>query len=211
MADFSAFKPYSIERLKNMLNKLMPMHRKEGSLTEKEKYNLLETSEISLILDGYNDIFSDFDPRQFGNRALSQDFLEEAKRASRDKDHNGLELNLLVPVHKRNFHHEEIIKKRLHEHFKKHFELALNDIRSLIKKGILFVIAGIIVMFGAALVLYYNYESLLTSFLVILLEPAGWFLFWEGLWLVIFDSKKEKPGVDFYHKMSKCKINFRSY
>ena len=46
----------------------------------------LREGNISLILDSYNDMFSDFDPRSFSERALSDDFLSECKRAARDKD-----------------------------------------------------------------------------------------------------------------------------
>ncbi|MBI2151367.1 hypothetical protein HYU21_01420, partial [Candidatus Woesearchaeota archaeon] len=30
---------------------------------------------ISLVLDSYDDIFSDFDPRDYSEKALSEDFL----------------------------------------------------------------------------------------------------------------------------------------
>ena len=66
-------------------------------------------------------------------------------------------------------------------------------------------------MFIATFLLFKYEGGLLTSFLVVLLEPAGWFLFWEGLDLTIFSSKKIKPDLNFYEKMSKCYITFLSY
>ena len=45
--------------------------------TKEETEKLLQQSEISLLLDSYDDIFSDFDPRPYNQRALSQDFLAE--------------------------------------------------------------------------------------------------------------------------------------
>jgi len=53
-----------------------------------------------------------------------------------------------------------------------------------------------------------NLELTLLTFLSVLSEPAGWFLFWEGLNLIIFQSKKKVPELDFYKKMSKAKIIF---
>ena len=80
------------------------------------------------------------------------------------------------------------------------------------KKGGIFTAAGIITMFLATLLLFkYHGENIWTSFFVVVLEPAGWFLFWEGLGLVLFESKREKVDLDFYKKLSKSEIKFISY
>lgn len=179
---------------------------------EKEKKKLIDMSKISLWIDHYNDIFSDFDPRPYSQRALSDDFLSEARKASRDKPFGTLDLNFLVPKDKRKFEKEMIIKKRLRSHFKKHLEISKKEFKKPLIQGILFCVFGTILMFLAALILFKIGErDFLIYFLIILLEPAGWFLFWEGLGLIIFESKKKKPTLDFYEKMSKCRINFLSY
>jgi len=36
----------------------------------------------------------------------------------------------------------------------------------------------------------------------ILTEPAGWFFFWEGLNLTLFEPKRIKPDLEFYRKPS---------
>ena len=53
---------------------------------------------VSLWLDTYEDIFSDFDPHPYGQRALSEDFLAEARRAVRDRRDEVPELRFLVPT-----------------------------------------------------------------------------------------------------------------
>ena len=50
-----------------------------------------------------------------------------------------------------------------------------------------------------------------TKFLFVLLEPGGWFCFWEGLNQVIFEPKTKKHELDFYKKMANSRINFLSY
>lgn len=50
----------------------------QQKIEETEK--ILEMSEISIWLDNYDDIFSDFDPRPYSQRSLSDDFLAEAKK-----------------------------------------------------------------------------------------------------------------------------------
>ena len=105
--------------------------KKEESRTSKDiqaKQELLAKSEISLILDTYDDIFSDFDPRPYEERALSDDFLLEAKKASRDKATGTIELIFMMPAGKRDTHKESLIKRRLRDHFRKHY-ISLNNIR----------------------------------------------------------------------------------
>ena len=184
---------------------------KEVGVNEEEREKILRMSEIPLILDTYDDIFSDFDPRPHSQRALSDDFLLEAKRASREKATGGIELQFLMPKAKRNLRDESLIKKRLKEHFKKHYDRLHQEKNKIIKQGAFFVFVGIILMFFATFVLFGYEKTALTSFLIIFLEPASWFLFWEGLNLIIFEVKKLKPDLDFYEKMIECEIEFLSY
>jgi len=183
---------------------------RSGQAEEVEKLHLL--SEISLWLDSYDDIFSDFDSRPFSQRALSDDFLTEAKKASKDKASGIIELRLLVPEAKRDPHHEAMIKKRLHEHFRKHHDLLHAEIREILGKGFMFTFLGVIFMFITTIIMFSNQERTLSrSFMIILFEPAGWFLFWEGLGQIVFESKKKKPELSFYEKMSKSEITFLAY
>jgi hypothetical protein len=180
-------------------------------ITKPEKQKLIEMSQISLWLDSYDDIFTDFDSRNYDNRALSQDFLAEAKRSSRDKEFGAIELRLLVPNAKRNSAHEKLILKRLREHFNKHYLRIKKEVQTIIRQGLVFVILGVICMFYAAFVLFADSKTLLASFMIILLEPASWFFFWEGLDMLLFQPKSVHPDLDFYHKMSKCEISFLPY
>ncbi|MBP6085980.1 hypothetical protein KA478_02105 [Patescibacteria group bacterium] len=72
---------------------------------------------MSLILDTYVDIFSSFDPRPYGERALSDDFLDECKKIVLDKGIDLIELRLMIPETLRIPEDEEVIKKRLHSYF----------------------------------------------------------------------------------------------
>lgn len=174
--------------------------------------NLPHLFEISLLLDTYDDIFSDFDPRPYGQRALSDDFLLEAHKASRDKPSGKIELQLLMPAAQRNAQQENTIKRRLREHFRRHALLLAKEKHQQIKQGIFFTIAGVLTMFLTTLVMFTQQtKNFLFSFLVVLLEPAGWFLFWEGLRQAIFEHKSIQPNLTFYEKMSKCDIYFSSY
>lgn len=178
---------------------------------ENEKDTLLKLSEISLWLDTYDDIFSDFDPRPFSQRVLSDDFLREAKKASLDKP-SGIELKFLIPKDIRNSETEAMIKKRIHDYFKKHSLEMQKEIKSTIKKGILITLFGSFIMIAATSIsLWYHDSGLLPTFLVVLLEPAGWFLVWEGLNNMFLDTKPFKTDLAFYQKLAKCEISFQDY
>ncbi|MCX8147609.1 MAG: hypothetical protein N3D84_04030 [Candidatus Woesearchaeota archaeon] len=180
-------------------------------LSMEEKQKFLRMSEISVILDSYDDIFTDFDPRPYIHRGLSDDFLKEIKNASREKSTGEIELKLLIPKDKRKSSDEILIRKRLREHFRKHLAMVDNERKDIIKKGFAFVISGIIFMFFATYLQFKDIGTFFSSFFIILLEPAGWFSFWEGLNLIIFKSKEKKPDLDFYTKMKNAEVIFVPY
>ena len=129
-------------------------------------------------------------------------------RASKEKKFGDIDLKFLVPKNKRDFRKEKIIKERLKEQFKinlKNLELTQKKI---LKQGSLFLFFGVVFMLIATFFLTRGSTDYLLTFLSVLSEPAGWFLFWEGLNLIIFQSKKKVPELDFYKKMSKAKIIF---
>ena len=76
------------------------------------------------------------------------------------------------------------------------------------------VALGIIAMVVATFVVFQDpSQNLMLSFLVVFLEPAAWFLLWEGMDQIIFNSKKINTELYFYRKMfnSHRRINFGSY
>lgn len=176
--------------------------------------NQEEVQEISIRIEKYDDIFSDFDIRPYQKRSLSADFLEEIKRAALDKNDQKIEFTLHVPKEQRNESHEQAIKDRLLLHFKKHYKLQLAQKRAIIKRGIFMVFLGAMAAVGATLVVFNNIEkNLFASFLLVFLEPASWFLLWEGMDQIIFSSKETTPDLDFYKKMSSShlRISFTTY
>lgn len=178
---------------------------------QEEKQKLLELSEVSILLDTYDDIFSDFDPRPYSQRSLSDDFLREAGKASKDKNPDKLELRLLLPNLQRDQKNEVIIKKRLHDHFTKHAHLLQMEISDIRKKSIVLAFFGISMMFAATYIGAMEPGSFATHFLFVVLEPAGWFTTWFALDRVFYATEKKKPDFNFYKKMSKCEITFSSY
>jgi hypothetical protein len=179
---------------------------------DKEKKQFLENAKISLWIDSYNEIFSDFDPRPYSKRELSIDFISEAKRFVRENLKGNFDLVILMPKDIRDFKNEVIIKKRLKEYFQKRYVFLNNKRREILRKGIGFIILGIIFMIITTFILFaMPNPNFLIIFLGVIGEPAGWFLFWEGLNLTIFDSNEKKSDLDFNSKLSKVNIIFGEY
>ncbi|MEM4248080.1 MAG: hypothetical protein QXH80_02335 [Candidatus Nanoarchaeia archaeon] len=182
-----------------------------ADIEQTEKHKLLHESEISLMLDTYDDIFSDFDPRPYSERAISEDFRAELKRASRFKPSGIIELKLMIPHRERSLEKEKLVKKRLHEHFKTHFGYVKDEIRELQVKGAAIALIGFAIMISAVFIGDFNLSERLTSALLVVLEPAGWFTMWFGFDKVLYTAGGKKPDADFYEKMSKCIITFLPY
>ncbi len=187
------------------------MIEKETTEEKEEKQNLLKNSEVSLILDVYDDIFSDFDPRPFSQRAISYDLLEEAKRATRDLPSGQIQLKFLIPYKLRNLPTVAMIRRRLKEHFEKHHVEYNQMIRNVKIKGSILAFAGIAMIFIATALLSVENTNYLMRFLQVLLEPAGWFTAWTGLENT-FSAIEEKAATKrFYDKMSKAEVTFIGY
>ena len=76
------------------------------------------------------------------------------------------------------------------------------------------VTLGVIFMILATFIVFEDpSKSMLLSFLLVFLEPAAWFLLWEGSDQLIFNSKNINPDLNFYRKMSDAhkRISFKSY
>jgi len=165
---------------------------------------------ISLALDDYQDLFSDFDPRPHGDRAISHDFLQECRRASLDKPKSGVELLLLLPRKGRNKKLETTVKRRLLEHFRRHHDILEQERMRERHNGALWILVGL----GLSMIALYLHpylEEFWTRLLFVFAEPAGWFTIWTGfdhLFLEPGHSRKER---EFYCKMAKAKIVFESY
>jgi len=178
--------------------------------SDKERMRLMQLSEISLWLDTYDDIFSDFDPRPYSERALSDDFLLEAKKASKEKTSGRIELRFIVPNEQRNNDLEVIIRKRLHEHFRKHASQLEEEAKMLRRKGVFTAAFGFLLMMAASYISWRRSDSFIYSMFMTVLEPSGWFITWFGLDQLFYTSNQRKPDLEFYRKMAKCDIEFIS-
>ncbi len=170
------------------------------------KHFYQSAEDIPLVLDSYEDIFSDFDPRPYSEKALSGDFLLECKKASTDKS-GKINLKFFVPKQKRSPLDEIKIKKRLMEHFRKHLIKKKREMFKIGLHGFNWLILGSFMMLLSAIFLDYK-GPFWFNLIISLVHPAGWFFMWEGLGKIFITSKEKEPDYLFYKKMSNARISF---
>lgn len=175
------------------------------------KKELLIKSELSIWLDTYDDIFSDFDSRPYSERTLSDDFIIEAKKMAKEKPSGKIELKLLMPEQLRNEESESVIIKSMHHHFRRISGNIVAEKKQIEKWGMLSTACGILLMIIAAFIINLPEKNFLSNTILVILEPAGWFLLWTGLDFFVYRSNKRKPDLDFNTKMAHSEITFLSF
>ena len=167
-----------------------------------------EKSVLSIWLDSYNDIFSDFDSRPFSGRALSDDFTNEAKKIAIEKIRPEIHLKLLIPAKLRNEATEAIIIKTLHTHFLNMSSRLKKEMNHTKKRGVLLSITGLLLMIAANFLINLPEKTLVLNALRIILEPAGWYFVWTGLDLLFSSSRNYKQELNFNNSMASSEIVF---
>jgi len=194
-------------------------HKKAEELIKKEREEMKEIEEkialanvgkLSMWLEDYDDLFSDFDPRPYGERAISDDFINEYQKMLRDTaGGEQFELRFLVPKEVRNEKEEEVIKKRLRNYFKNIERDYSHKVIKITKTGVLLTILGALLMMVAAGL---NMSKVIISkFLIVIVDPAGWFLVWYGLDQIFYNAAEKRKHLSFYEKTSRTDIIFSSY
>jgi len=167
-------------------------------------------SEVSLWLDTYDDLYSDFDPRPFGKRLVSLDFINELRRNTREFSSGPIQLALYVPDALRKNEWEKEIKASLENYFIRQLSSAEHSLRRIVQQGIIMMLTGIALLLIASFVMFKSYSGFLPTALLVILEPAGWFLLWNGLDNIFYESRDKKRDLNFFTKMQDCEIQFRS-
>ena len=175
----------------------------------KNEPEILDTqAEINIWLDSYDDIFSDFDSSPYSEKTLSDDFLSQAKKISKNKVGKKIFLRFFIPLNKRNEADEKIIIQRLNNYFKYINQQLKTEIKNTNIKGWLLSFIGIGLMIIASYLSFIKSQVYYVHLLLVFFEPAGWFLLWGGLDNLVYNTKDSKKELSFYSKMTNAKIEF---
>lgn len=172
---------------------------------------VVDLRDVSIALDRYGDIFSDFDPRPFSSRELSEDFLKELERRILTDVKGNFEIRFYLPKALRSEEAEATLVKRLKAYFRLKGRDFEKQERSIKNSGVYFILTGIAALFIFAFLVPYLGAGPLPTLLEILLVPVGWFFTWEGLGkLLLGERNKVMKQLDFYQKLSKANFIFIS-
>jgi hypothetical protein len=165
--------------------------------------------EISIILDVWDDIFSDFDPRPLDERALSEDFITELKKRYRETARGNLLISFFAPKGLKDEKSEQMVVNRLKKYFKYRALQEGREIYSMRKKGVVFIFVGISFLSSITLMAYFNIcSTLYIKILEILLVPLGWFGIWEGFSKIVNASPAFSQEETLFRKLSTAKYQF---
>jgi hypothetical protein len=158
-----------------------------------------------IALDGYDDMFDDFDPQPYIERNISVDFIDALGNRMKKLDpKDRVSITLTLPSYKRVMKDERVIRERLGEHFwnmARHWEGKEAEKRNY---SLGLVLLGLAI-FSVGQFLIHNYAQFYDEFIII---PA-WFLTFNGLNEFLVEKPKVVAKRRLYDALNGAKITFR--
>jgi hypothetical protein len=168
-------------------------------------------TELSLWLDDFDDLFSDFDSRLYRKRRVSEDFLYEMRNELKYRKEKMNILALYLPQDKRQPAYEKDIADNLRDFFSSQYLYHTSKCRRKLRTGILFALAGVLLMILNSFLSYKDYDSFTVISLRVITEPAGWFLLWTAFDNLFYDLREMKKEKNLYRQLSGMNIEFRTF
>jgi len=176
---------------------------------ENIKQRLDDINAISIAIDTYDDIFSDFDPRDILDRDLSEDFINELNHRHRQTPKGKYDVVLVAPKAIEDQAVEKKIVSRLNKYFHQKYLRYKKSIDEIRIRGGLYVVSGMAVLSVLTLLGYYRKLDTLTLELVALLfMPLGWFGIWEGFSKMVDLPFRLSNDTQVYKRLSKASYKF---
>ena len=170
-----------------------------------------DLKEITIQLDNYDDIFSDFDPRPYHSRELSEDFIKEMRRRYLEDKRGRFEVRFTMPSSERDQKEEALIKKRLREHFASMVENENDTVSQIRSRGYIYMLIGAIVLVADVFALFaLNESSVFYQILSVLIVPAGWYGMFTGIGKILDEPAEAIERKGIYEKFEKAAYIFMS-
>ncbi len=160
--------------------------------------------QVEIAIDAYDDLFSDFDIRDYRERFFSNDFLDELKmRTNRSVDAKALAIKLVIPSDERDDGAEAIILDRIREFFAMRLERNKAKKRAILLTAVKFEAIGLLIMLVA------NYLArFITDYLRDFLLIPSWFFVWSGLEKYMYNIRGLDKKIRFYDVLTRSSVTF---
>ena len=169
----------------------------------------MDSREISIALDTYDDLFSDFDPRPYASRELSRDLLDEVQRRYVETPSDRIEVRFTIPAPVRDPRAETLIKKRLREHFIFEERVLQVEIESLAKTGTGWFITGAALQFLVlGLLLWFGDANTYARAADVILGPAGWYGLFSGMDKLVLEPHNIRRRQVVWERFGKASFIF---
>ena len=157
-----------------------------------------------IALDEYDDLFSDFDMSPYKKRLLSEDFLLELQSRYAFGREGRFVINFTLPKANRSKKTEDVIKRRIQDHFRKQMKKFKEQRREKTKRGGVRVLLGSVFSAFLLFIPQLNNPPLITIYSVFI-----WYLIWSGL-EELLGPFKFKNEADLAKKLLKAEYSFVS-
>lgn len=176
----------------------------------KADQRIKDIKEISIAIDTWDDIFSDFDPRPLSGRALSEDFIAELKKRYRETRKGQFAVTIYAPPSLKDDAQEKAVVQRLKRHFKRRSLQRQKELNRVRIRGTIFVGFGIFSLGFLTFITYFQlFSELAVELLGIIFMPLGWFGIWEGFSKIVDASPIFLQEEILFKKLSKAIYQFR--
>lgn len=177
---------------------------------EEAKRRIKDIKEISIAIDTWDDIFSDFDPRPLSERALSEDFIAELKKRYRETRRGSFLVTIYAPISLKDEEQEKAVIQRLKRHFRHRSAQRQRELNRIRRRGVTFVVFGICSLGFLTLITYYQlFSELAIELLGIIFMPLGWFGIWEGFSKIVDTSAIFIQEEILFNKLSKASYQIK--
>ncbi len=177
---------------------------------EKASDKIREIKEISVAIDTWDDIFSDFDPGPLESRLFSEDFIAELKKRHRETKSGKLSVFLCAPLSLKDERAEKIVTQRLKREFAHKYLQRKIALRKMRVRGAIFACFGILFLSAVTFITYYKLlGGLAVELIGTILIPLGWFTIWEGFSKLMDASPISEQEEQLFSKLSKADYVFK--
>ncbi|MFH1363356.1 MAG: hypothetical protein ABIH45_04030 [Candidatus Omnitrophota bacterium] len=178
-----------------------------SKITERRTKDL---KEIGIVIDSWDDVFSDFDPRPLTERTVSEDFVDELRKRYKETRSGEFIITIYAPFSLKDEASEKMVTQRLKKHFRHKLLQKKKLIVRIRLRGVIFVLIGVCSLSFLTLATYYKFVTEITiQIMGIFLMPLGWFGFWEGLSKLVDTSPVVIQDEKLFEKISKARYSFK--